>query len=436
MLSQNHIINILKKEVVPALGCTEPIAVALASATAKASVGGEVEKILIRVSPNIYKNGMSVGIPSANRLGLDIAAALGAIGGNPDLKLEVLSTVNEVTTRKAEALIDSGKISTSIDNEHGNLYVYAEVVTDKGIGKCQIINSHSDVCYIEGNGQVILSKEAVGEDSYDELKYLQDSAIEEIVRVVEDIPFEDISFMLNGAKMNTKIADVGLKEELGMAIGASLSRGIDKGIIANDLFHQTVCLTASGADARMSGYHLPVMSSAGSGNHGLTAILPLVAVAKYLNASDEKLARALALSHLITVYIKSYTGKLTALCGCAVAAATGASAAIVWLMDGNCYQIGGSIKNMVADVTGVICDGAKIGCSLKLSTAAGVAVKSAFLALENIVVPADNGIVAESVEQTIRNMGRIGTPGMVETDKEILDVMMEKNKLKLSKEIC
>ncbi|KAB3525673.1 L-cysteine desulfidase family protein [Alkaliphilus serpentinus] len=436
MLAKQHIINILRKEVVPALGCTEPIAVALASATAKGSVGGVVQKITLRVSPNIYKNGMSVGIPSVNRLGLDIAAALGAIGGDPSLKLEVLSSIDATAKEKAEALLDEGKVSTSIDNNHGNLYVYAEVYTDKGIGKCEIKNSHSEVCYIEGNGHVILSKEAKPEDSYEEMKLLQQASIEEIVKVIEGTPFEDIKFMLEGARMNTHIADVGLEKELGLAIGASLLKGMKKGILTNDLYHQTVCLTASGADARMSGYQLPVMSSAGSGNHGLTAILPIVAVARYLSSEDEKLAKALAISHIITAYIKSYTGKLTALCGCAVAAATGASASIVWLMEGTYHQIGGSIKNMVADVTGVICDGAKIGCSLKLSTAAGVAVKSAYLALENIIVPADNGIVAETVEQTIKNMGRIGTPGMVETDKEILDVMMEKNRFKISSEIC
>ncbi|QNO16037.1 serine dehydratase subunit alpha family protein [Alkalicella caledoniensis] len=430
------LVYILKKEVIPALGCTEPIAVALAAATAKSKVKGQIKSIKIDVSPNIYKNGMAVGIPGVNKVGLEIAAALGAIAGNPSLKLEVLANITPDKVKQAIALTEKGNIEVDINCDNGNLYIDVEVITEEGVGKCKIKNRHEDICCIEVNGKVIFENKLDGETEKGYIKQLQKTSITEIIKSIEEIPYEDIEFLLEGAKMNKAIAKVGLEEGLGMGVGASILQNIKKGILADDIFQRTVLLTAAGSDARMSGYQMPVMSSAGSGNHGLTAILPVVAVAEMKEVSEEKLARALAISHLVTVYIKSFTGNLSALCGCAVAAATGASVAIVWILGGNYLQMGGTIKNMVADVTGVICDGAKTGCAFKLSTAAAVALKSALLALDDVIATPDNGIVTDSVEQTIKNLGRIGTPGMVETDREILEVMMEKNKLKIIETVC
>lgn len=212
-----------------------------------------------------------------------------------------------------------------------------------------------------------------------------------------------------------------------MGIGAMFQENINKGILSDDLINYAKILTAGASDARMSGENVQVMSSAGSGNHGITATMPVYAVAKKLNLSDEKLARAIALSHLITVYIKIHTGNLSALCGCAVAAATGASAAITWLMDGNNEIIASAMKNIIANITGMICDGGKVGCALKLSTAAAVAVESSLLAQKGIVVPDTNGIIADTIEQTVHNLGEVSMPGMIHTDKVILDVMMAKN---------
>lgn len=437
MEQKKMIIELLKREVKPALGCTEPVAVALAAATAKSQVGGNIEKIVVKVSPNIYKNGMAVGIPGVARTGIDVAAALGAVAGDPDLKLEVLAKVTEDKVEQAIKMVDSNKVSTEIVYDQGNLYIEICVVTKDGRGKCKIKDRHEKISCVEVDDKVVyedIEEACIKKGDLEEK--LKEMTITEIVQAIEEMEAKDLEFMLDGAKMNTAIAQVGLEKTLGLGVGASILRSIQKGVLTDDILHRTVLLTAAASDARMSGYQMPVMSSAGSGNHGLTAILPVVSVAEYYNLGEEKLARALAISHLVTVYIKAFTGNLSALCGCAVAAATGASVAIVWLLDGTYEQMGGTIKNMVADVTGVICDGAKSGCALKLSTAAGVALKSAFLALDGIIATPENGIVTNSVEQTIKNMGRIGTPGMVETDKEILEVMLEKNRLKIKEVLC
>ncbi len=436
MLTKLEMLNLLKREVVPALGCTEPMAVALAAATAKSKIAGEVKSIVVKVSPNIYKNGMAVGIPGVSVVGLDVAAALGAMAGNPDLKLEVLSNLSPDSIKKALDFLKTGRITSEIDYNNGNLYVAVTVISDMGKGKCEIRNRHDDICTVEVNEEIIYQSDKNDSIEVKNTHGLLQMSIKDIIEEVEAIPYDDLMFLLDGAKMNKAIATVGLEKALGMGVGASIKRKIDQGIIANDVMQQSVLLTAAASDARMSGHQMPVMSSAGSGNHGLTAILPVVSVAEYFKKTEEELVRALAISHLITIYIKGYTGSLSALCGCAVAAATGASVAIVWLLGGEVRQMEGTIKNMVADVTGVICDGAKTGCAFKLSTAALVALKSALLALDDVIATPDNGIVAETCEQTIKNLGRIGTPGMVLTDREILDVMMEKNKFKLSQELC
>lgn len=437
MDKKNLLIELLKREVKPALGCTEPVAVALAAATAKSQVGGIVEKIVVKVSPNIYKNGMAVGIPGVQRTGIDVAAALGAVAGDPNLKLEVLANVTPDKVEHAIQIVDSDKVSTEIVYDQGNLYIEICVTTKEGKGKCKIKDRHEKISCVELDDKIVFEdREEICIEKGALEENLKEMTITEIVKVIEDMEIKELDFMLDGAIMNKAIAHVGLEKSLGLGVGASIQRSIEKGILNDDVFQKTILLTAAASDARMSGYQMPVMSSAGSGNHGLTAILPVVSVAEYYGLDKEKLARALAISHLVTVYIKSFTGNLSALCGCAVAAATGASVAIVWLLDGTYEQMGGTIKNMVADVTGVICDGAKSGCALKLSTAAGVALKSALLALDDVIATPENGIVTDSVEQTIKNMGRIGTPGMVETDKEILDVMLEKNRLKIKEVLC
>lgn len=427
ILDKNLIINILKNEVVPALGCTEPVAVSLCAARAYGAVGGEIEKINVRVSPNIYKNGMSVGIPGISMVGLHVAAAIGAFGGNADLKLEVLSEVKEADVLLCEGFLKKSKVNVEVEYSMGNFYIYCEVITSKGYGKCKILNTHGNIVFVEANNKVLYEKDDKVVFSKSESEKLKDYHLIDIIDEIKTMTGKDIEFLLEGARMNMRIAETGLKEKCGMEIGRSMKRCIDSGIYTDDMYHNVVMMTAAGSDARMSGYFLPVMSSAGSGNNGLTAIIPVVVVAKRMGISDEELARALAISHITTIYIKLYTGRLSSMCSCGVAASTGAAVGICYLLKGGKKEIEYTIKNMVGDVSGIICDGAKAGCALKLSTAAGSALKSALLAMDNIVIPYDNGIVGVTVEDTIKNLGRISSDGMNITDKVILDIMVEKN---------
>ncbi len=422
---ENNIVTILRNEVVPALGCTEPVAVALAVANARKAVGGELNKIHVKVSSNIYKNGVAVGIPGIDRVGIDVAAALGAVAGRADKGLEVLEDVDERDAIRAIELVEGDIVEVEVLKRPG-VYVDCSVKSNTGNGRCVIEGGHTTIVLIEANGKTLFKNDGDGKGDNDGLRaWLQGMKITQLIDVIRGIPLESINFMLEGRDMNLAVATKGLNEKIGMGVGYSTYNSMKKGIISDDLNNYAVALTAAGADVRMAGVKMAVMSSAGSGNHGITAILPVVAVAERLGVTDEKLARALALSHIVTVYIKSYTGKLSALCGCAVAAAMGASSGIAFLYGADNSQIKGAIKNIVANLTGMICDGGKVGCALKLSTAAFAALQAAALAMEGIVVPNDNGIIDYSTEKTIQNLGRVSDPGMLETDRVILEVMAD-----------
>lgn len=428
MIRANDVIEILKSEVMPALGCTEPAAVALACAAAS-NGRKRVNSIDIIVSPNIFKNAMSVGIPGIKEVGLKPAAAIGAVIGNYNLGLQVLKNINEDYMDDYYKLINENSINVGVSDNGENLYIEAIVDTSLGKGKCIIKGSHSNIVYLEYDGKVVIDKysDKASASSTAPREKLKNEKIIDIIHLVDDMDSSSLEFLLDGADMNKKAAEFGFIEKPGMAVGASIMDMMDKGIFNDDIYHASQAYTAAASDTRMAGYFIPVMSSAGSGNHGLTAILPVVVAADKLNIGREKEIKALAISHLVTIFIKNYTGRLSALCGCGVAASTGAAVAIAYMMGADSKQIEGTIDNMIADVSGIICDGAKAGCALKLSTAAGVAVKAALLAMEGSVVPCDNGIVGMTCEDTIRNLGSVSSPGMVETDRVILKTMVEKN---------
>ncbi|MFD3157010.1 serine dehydratase subunit alpha family protein [Haloimpatiens sp. FM7330] len=419
------IVETLKEEVVPAIGCTEPVAVALACAKAKELIKfEEIDTVKVLVSPNIYKNGLSVGIPNTDQVGLYIASALGIVGGNSERELEVLKDITKEQVEKAKALLDSGKVALGIKDTDEKIYIEVNLSTNKGTSKAIIKERHSNFVYLESNGEVLLNlQEGNGESDSKGENVLYTLKIRDIVRAIEKIPYNDIKFMLDGLTMNEKVAEEGLKQKKGLGVGFGFHESMKKGILADDLMNCSMMLTAASSDVRMSGVSMPVMSSNGSGNNGLTAILPIAAYRKKFDVDNEKIARAVAISHIINSYIKHYIGRLSAICGCGVAAGTGAGAAIAWLMGGNDDQIDGAIKNMLADTSGMICDGAKVGCALKLATSASAAVQSALLAVNDNIVPPYNGIIAESVEETIRNLNALSTKGMNVTDHVILDVM-------------
>ncbi|WP_255547731.1 serine dehydratase subunit alpha family protein [Crassaminicella indica] len=424
MKYRNLIIETLKREVVPAMGCTEPVAVALACAKAKELIDfNYIKKAEVYVSPNIYKNGLSVGIPNTNEVGLHIAAALGFIGGKSEKELQVLDGIQEKDVVLANELLESGKLTLGIKDTKEKIYVEVNFVSDQGSSKSIIKGKHNRFTYLERNQEVLLEeKECIGK-AKDDMNLLYTLKINDIIKEIEKIPYEEIAFMMEGIEMNEKIAMEGLKQKRGMGVGFSLYENMKKGMLSDDLMNYAMMITAAASDARMSGMSMSVMSSNGSGNNGLTAILPIVAYKNKFHVEKERLARALAISHIMNSYIKYYIGRLSAICGCGVAAATGASVAIVWLMGANDKQIEGTIKNMIANVSGMICDGAKVGCALKLATSAATAVQSAILALNNNIVPAKNGIVADTAEETIKNLGTLSQEGMSITDHVILKVM-------------
>lgn len=422
-----NLLKILIDGVKPALGCTEPVAVGLATAKAYESIGGEVKSIDIKISPNIYKNGIGVGIPGTTEIGLIFAAALGITCGDSDMGLEVFKKVDDRSIVKAKELINENMVNVELEDKKGNFYIRAEVNTNKGKSICIIKDNHTNIVYVEVNGQVLLEKDKITQSGFNGKEILKEINLQDIREFVETIPYSKIKFLLEGVKLNIDIAKVGLDEKSGLGLGAAMDILMSQGVMQKDVINEARVLTSAACDARMAGINMPVMSSAGSGNHGITAIIPPTVMCEHMGCDDEKLARTLAFSHLTTAYIKVFTGPLSPVCGCAVAAGIGASASITWALGGTNEQIGGAIKNMVGTLTGLVCDGAKGGCAFKLSVAASESIIQAKLAMANLIIKDFDGIINPEVEKSIRNLGVFSGKGMESADNTIIDIMV-KNK--------
>ncbi len=422
-------VALIKHEVVPALGCTEPVAVALACAVAKKHLGRNPDEIEVWVSGNLMKNGMGVGVPGTGMVGLPVAAAAGAIGGDPEAKLEVLKSLTPKSVSAAKTMIDAGKVTVKVKNVPNILYV--EVTLKAGSDSVTVIikDDHTNIVSITKNGETIFqggTSGSGGDKEWEELhKVAENMDTHDVWEFAIDAPLDMIDFIYEAVELNEKISEEGLKGDYGLKVGKTMAKNIERGILQKDLLTEVMERSSSASDARMDGCELPVMANSGSGNQGITATIPVVVVAERAGANREHLIRALILSHLMAIHIKSHLERLSALCAATVAA-MGASCGMVFLMGGTLKQAQYAIENMIGDVAGIICDGAKTSCSLKVSSSVAAAVKAALMGLDNIRVTENEGIVDRDVEQVIKNLGTV-TEGMRQTDKTILDIMTHKH---------
>lgn len=434
---QSELIELIKKEVKPALGCTEPIAVALAVAKAIETLEendfiqnrmGDDFVINIEVSSNILKNAMGVGIPGTGMVGLHIAAALGAVCGKSCYGLEVLRELNDASISRAKEIVKQKTIEVGLAKTEKMLFIKASVSTNTANGERHqatviIENDHDKITLVSLNGESLYTANGFIEvkESKSALDYKL--TVEEIYNFITEIPFEDIAFILESRTLNLALAEEGLSGKYGLKVGWAIQKDANKEVFGSDFMSHAMCITAAASDARMAGCTLPAMSNSGSGNQGITVTMPIIAYSQRYSISEEQLARALTLGHLIAIHIKGYLGKLSALCGCVIAS-TGASCGLVYLRGGSYTQVCYCIKNMIGNITGMVCDGAKEGCAMKVASGVASAIQSAVLAREGICISSDDGIIEEDIEKTIRNLGSIGSKGMKDTDSMILEIMV------------
>ena len=421
---RKRIIDLIHQEVVPAIGCTEPIAVALCVAKATETLGTKPEKINVLLSANILKNAMGVGIPGTGMIGLPIAIALGALIGKSEYQLEVLKDSTPDVVEEGKRFIEEKRIHISLkENIEEKLYI--EVCCEVGDDKATavIAGGHTTFIYIERNGEVLFQKQHTASCEKEE------ECLELTLRKVYDFalntPLDEISFILETARLNKAAAERSFEGNYGHGLGKMLRGTYEHKVMGDSVFSHILSYTSGACDARMAGAMIPVMSNSGSGNQGISATLPVLVFAEENDKSEEELIRALMLSHLTVIYIKQSLGRLSALCGCVVAA-TGSSCGITWLMGGTYDQVAYAVQNMIANLTGMICDGAKPSCALKVTTGVSTAVLSAIMAMENRCVTSVEGIIDEDVDQSISNLTKIGSKGMNETDKLVLEIMTGK----------
>ncbi len=427
MLAQperQQIIDLIGREVVPAIGCTEPVAVALCAARAAELLGVVPARIAVRLSANILKNAMGVGIPGTGMIGLPIAVALGALIGRSAYGLEVLRDVSPEAVARGRAYIDEKRISIALkEGIDEKLYIEVEVAAADRQSVAVIAGGHTRFVYLERDGHVELDERtpAATAETGTEVPL----TLRRVWEFATESPLDELRFILETRRLNKAAAEKAFAGEYGHCVGRTLRRGRELQVIGDSIFSRILAYTSAACDARMAGAMIPVMSNSGSGNQGIAATLPVVVYAEETGADEERTIRALALSHLTVIYIKQSLGRLSALCGCVVAA-TGSSCGIVYLMGGSYDAAAAAVKNMIANLTGMICDGAKPSCAMKLTSGVSTAVLSALMAMDGHCVTPVEGIIDEDVDRCIRNLTDIGRDGMNETDRLVLDIMTNK----------
>ncbi|MGY5453481.1 L-cysteine desulfidase family protein [Agarivorans sp. MS3-6] len=417
-------ISLVQTEVVPALGCTEPVTVALAAAKATEILGHCPEKIHVNVTPNLYKNGMGVFVPGTGKAGLPIAAAVGATAGNAQRGLEVLAEISKEALAQAISLLEQKAVSVTMVSNQDVLYTVLTATYQQTTVEVCIAKTHTRFEYIKLNGQIIQQAETL-QCTHPAEQQTVELNLEKILNFIEQVPLQEIQFILRAAELNKALATTGLSGDYGLGLGASLQKQIETGLLSDDLLARSMRLGAAASDARMGGAQQAAMSNSGSGNQGISATMPIVAFAEIKQLDNETFVRALMLSHLVAIYVKSKQNKLSALCA-ATTAAMGATAALTWLMEGDLAAINRAINSMIGDISGVFCDGAKAGCAMKVSTGASSAVKSAILAVSGGAVSSQQGIVFASADDSIEHLGVMSKTAMLSTDDAIIETMREK----------
>ena len=444
-MTKQEIISLIKREVIPAMGCTEPMAVSLCTAYAAEQLGVVPEHVNVMLSANILKNAMGVGIPGTGMVGLPIAVALGALIGKSEYQLEVLRDVTPDDVKRGKAFIDEGRIHISLKENveavmgyDEKLYIEVECSAQGKTATAIIAKEHThrvDVSQLKaaahsGSNTVNGNHDAGNLTSHcSDAMPGRNSDCDLTLRQVYDFamltPLDELEFINEARRLNEQAASEALKGNYGHCLGKTLSRPLGRGIMGDSIFSHILSKTSAACDARMAGAKIPVMSNSGSGNQGIAATLPVVVFAEENHNTEEELVRALILSHLTAIYIKQSLGRLSALCGCVVAS-TGSSCGITYLMGGGYDQVAYSVKNMIANLAGMVCDGAKPSCALKVTSGVSTAILSAMLAVQNNYVTSVEGLIEDDVDRCIRNLTHLGADGMVETDRMVLDIMTHK----------
>ena len=424
-MDNKQIIALIKREVVPAIGCTEPAAVALCTAYATEALGVRPERIDVSLSANMLKNAMGVGIPGTGMTGLPIAVALGALVGKSAYSLEVLRDVCPQAVAEAKAWLADNPVHIGLTADSDEvLYIDVTCTAGEKRARAVIARDHTRLVYLEGpDGPKVDRRTELGKEQEEAAE--SDLTLRRVFEFATTAPLEDIEFINESRRLNEAAAEAALKGNYGHELGKTLSRPLGKGIMGDSIFSHIISATSSACDARMAGAMIPVMSNSGSGNQGIAATLPVVVFARENHNTEEELTRALVLSHLTAIYIKQSLGRLSCLCGCVVAS-TGSSCGMTYLMGGGYDQVAASVKNMIANLAGMVCDGAKPSCALKVSSGVSTAVLSAMLAVQNHSVSSVEGLIEDDVDRCIHNLTRLGSVGMQETDKMVLDIMTHK----------
>jgi len=414
-------------EVFPALGCTEPIAVAYAAAHAAAQLKGEVEEVRIEVDPGVFKNGFAVTVPNTGgEKGNLIAGALGALIARPELKMEILKGTDDILLARAKELLAKGKVTLAYDAKKVGLHIDVTVKSASGAARAVLEGGHTNLVRLEKDGTPVVDAAGSGRagKGHAYRERLREMTVADMIDVVEELKSDDLAYLRQGVEMNLALAEVG--KTLGK-VGHFVSELVSGGLLVDDVVSKSKILTASASDARMAGLPYPAMASGGSGNQGIVASLVPYTVGKFYGVPDETILKSIALSHLVNGYIKCYTGDLSPICGCAIAAGVGAAVAIVYQRSGkDLEKINLAVNTLVSDLGGMLCDGAKSGCALKVVSSTESAIRAAYMALNSHGITEEEGFVGRSAEETIKNMSRIGEIGMSLVDETMLGIMGDK----------